>query len=250
MNTTGDGYPVENSMENSERILIVDDEQINLEFFEVMLSKLGFTVYTAVDGEEALERVCELEPDLIILDNIMPGMTGWEVTKALKQEPEYASVRAVPIVMFSAMDDIQDKIEGFELGVEDYITKPFNFSEVLARIKAVLRHRDMSEEVRKREHRLRLVESLNDALFSFAESVSDRLELIHSEAEAVNASKSEQAESFVETVRAQTTGTRGELEELRKRVDSLRAEQDTNKQQETSVDQVARRYHGRFEATP
>lgn len=237
-------------MENSEKILIVDDEQINLEFFEVMLSKLGFTVDTAVDGEDALERVLELQPDLIILDNIMPGMTGWEVTKTLKQEAEYASVRDTPIVMFSAMDDVQDKIEGFELGVEDYITKPFNFSEVLARIKAVLRHRDMSEEVRKREQRLKLVDSLNEALLTFAETVSERLSTIHTQAEAVDPADTEQVKIFLQAVLLETTGTQEELVDLRSRTSNLRVEQDTIKKNETSIDQVERRYHGRFEAVP
>lgn len=237
-------------MENREKILIVDDEQINLEFFEVMLSKLGFTVDTAVDGEDALERVLELQPDLIILDNIMPGMTGWEVTKTLKQEAEYAAVRDTPVVMFSAMDDVQDKIEGFELGVEDYITKPFNFSEVLARIKAVLRHRDMSEEVRKRERRLKLVDSLNEALLSFAETVSERLSTIHTQAEAVDPANVEQVKAFLQAVLLETTGTQEELVDLRSRTSNLRLEQDTIKKKETSIDQVERRYHARFEAVP
>ena len=234
-------------MDKRERILIVDDEQINLEFFEVMLSKLGFTVDTAVDGEEALDRVLNLKPDLIILDNIMPGMTGWEVTKTLKQAPEYESVRDTPVVMFSAMDDVQDKIEGFELGVEDYITKPFNFSEVLARIKAVLRHKDMSEEVRKREHRLKLVGSLNDALLNFAGNVSELLTLIHSQAEGVDTENAEQVQHFIDTVLAETSGTQEELVDLRRRTDNLREEQDTIKNLETTVDQVERRYRGRFE---
>jgi DNA-binding response OmpR family regulator len=144
-----------------EKILIVDDEQINLDFFEVMLSKLGFIVEKAEDGERALQKVKECNPDLIILDNIMPRLSGWEVTKILKNDAEYAEYSTIPVVMFSAMDDVKDKIEGFELGVEDYITKPFNFSEVLARIKAVLRSRDLTKQILHREKRIALTESLN-----------------------------------------------------------------------------------------
>ncbi|WP_455381147.1 response regulator transcription factor, partial [Salinispira pacifica] len=113
-------------MAKKDKLLIVDDEQINLDFFEVMLTKLGFLVETAQDGEEALEKVRKTDPDLIILDNIMPRLSGWEVTKRLKTDPEYAEFRGTPVIMFSAMDDVKDKIEGFELGIEDYITKPFN----------------------------------------------------------------------------------------------------------------------------
>ena len=129
------------------KILIVDDEPINLEFFDVMLSKLGFQVEKAVDGEEALEKVQSVNPDLIILDNIMPKLSGWEVTRLLKHDPAYRRYRNTPIIMFSAMNEVKDRIEGFEQGVDDYITKPFNFTEVLARIRAVLRRRELSRQL-------------------------------------------------------------------------------------------------------
>ncbi|MDR2177248.1 MAG: response regulator [Treponema sp.] len=145
-------------MNTRKKILIVDDEQLNLEFFEVMLSKLGFTVEKANDGLEALEKVKQFLPDLILLDNIMPRMSGWEVTKTLKADPKFQDI---PVVMFSALDDVKDKLEGYELGVEDYITKPFNFSEVLARIRVVLRNRELFAQIAAREDRLSLAETLN-----------------------------------------------------------------------------------------
>ena len=132
------------SNSNTSRILIVDDEEINLELFEVMLSRLGFEVEMASDGEQALAMLPDVKPDLIVLDNIMPGLTGWEVTRRIKNAPEFAAYRQVPIVMFTAMDEIADRIEGLELGVDDYITKPFNFSEVLARIRAVLHRHELA----------------------------------------------------------------------------------------------------------
>ena len=103
---------------HKDKILIVDDEQINLDFFEVMFSKLGFAVYKAEDGQQALERLVEVKPDMVILDNIMPRLSGWEVTRIIKTDPEYEEYRNVPIIMFSAMDDVKDKIEGFDLGVD------------------------------------------------------------------------------------------------------------------------------------
>ncbi|MDR2110013.1 MAG: response regulator [Spirochaetaceae bacterium] len=145
-------------MNTRKKILIVDDEPINLEFFEVMLSKLGFVVEKASDGVEALEKTKRFHPDLILLDNIMPRMSGWEVTKTLKGDPLF---REIPIIMFSALDDVKDKVEGFELGVDDYITKPFNFSEVLARIRAVLRNRELFGQIVARESRLNLAEELS-----------------------------------------------------------------------------------------
>jgi DNA-binding response OmpR family regulator len=145
-------------MNTRKKILIVDDEEINLDFFEVMLSKLGFIVEKASDGVEALEKVKRFYPDLIMLDNIMPRMSGWEVTKTLKNDPKF---REIPIIMFSALDDVKDKVEGFELGVDDYITKPYNFSEVLARIRAVLRNRELFGQIVVRESRLNLAEEFS-----------------------------------------------------------------------------------------
>ena len=145
-------------MNTHKKILIVDDETINLDFFDVMLSKLGFTVEKAENGVEALEKVKRFFPDLILLDNIMPRMSGWELTRILKNDARY---REIPIVMFSALDDVKDKAEGFELGVDDYITKPFNFSEVLARIRAVLRNRQLYAQIVVRESRLGLAEELS-----------------------------------------------------------------------------------------
>jgi CheY-like chemotaxis protein len=161
-------------MNTRKKILIVDDEQLNLEFFEVMLSKLGFIVEKANDGVEALEKVKRFLPDLILLDNIMPRMSGWEVTKTLKEDTKY---RDIPIVMFSALDDVKDKLEGYDLGVEDYITKPFNFSEVLARIRVVLRNRELFDQIAAREDRLGLAETLNadirNSLSAFARGLED-----------------------------------------------------------------------------
>ncbi|MDR0501728.1 MAG: response regulator [Treponema sp.] len=145
-------------MNTKKKILIADDEDINVEFFEVMLSKLGFVVEKADDGIDVLEKVKKFHPDLIILDNIMPGMTGWEVTKTLKNDPNF---RDIPIIMLSALDDVKDKVAGFEAGIDDYITKPFNFSEVLARINAVLRNKELFDQIAMRETRLVLAEELN-----------------------------------------------------------------------------------------
>ncbi|MDR3161958.1 MAG: response regulator [Spirochaetaceae bacterium] len=148
-------------MSGRKKILIVDDEQINLEFFDLMLSKLGFIVERAENGAEALEKVKHFYPDLIILDNIMPKISGWEVTKTLKKDPAF---REIPIIMFSALDDVKDKVEGFNLGVDDYITKPYNFSEVLARIRAVLRNRELLGQIVVRDVRLNLAEEFSRSM--------------------------------------------------------------------------------------
>lgn len=161
-------------MNTQKKILIVDDEIINLDFFDVMLTKLGFSVEKANDGVEALEKVKRFLPNLILLDNIMPRMSGWELTKVLKSDAKY---KDIPIVMFSALDDVKDKVEGFELGIDDYITKPFNFSEVLARIRAVLRNRELYAQIVARESRLSLAEELSADmkrnLFDFVKGIDE-----------------------------------------------------------------------------
>lgn len=141
-------------MDTRKKILVVDDEQINLEFFDVMLTKLGFAVLKAENGQEALDSIRRLHPDLIILDNVMPKLSGWEVTRIVKSSPEYAEFSDTPIIMFSALDDVKDKVEGLELGADDYITKPFNFAEVLARIRAVLRSHELLGELSAMEAKM------------------------------------------------------------------------------------------------
>jgi DNA-binding response OmpR family regulator len=126
------------------------------------------------DGAEVIDKVRKFLPDLIILDNIMPGMTGREIAKYLKNDP---NLKNISIIMLSALDDVKDKVAGFEAGVDDYITKPFNFTEVLARINAVLRNRALFDQIKMREARLTLAEELNkdlkDNLSAFIENVDE-----------------------------------------------------------------------------
>ena len=161
-------------MNAQKKILIVDDETMNLDFFDLMLTKLGFAVEKAKDGVEAIEKVKRFLPDLVLLDNVMPRMSGWEFTKIIKGDSRY---KDIPIIMFSALDDVKDKLEGFELGVEDYITKPYNFSEVLARIRVVLRNRELFAQIAVRESRLSLAEELNAdikrTLLNIVKSIDD-----------------------------------------------------------------------------
>jgi DNA-binding response OmpR family regulator len=148
-------------MNTQKKILIADDDTINLEFFEVMLSKLGYVVEKTDNGKDVFEKVKKFHPDLILLDNILPGITGLEITKSLKND---INLRSIPIIMLSALDDVKDKVVGFEAGIDDYITKPFNFSEVLARINAVLRSHELYDQIAVRETRLALAEELNKDL--------------------------------------------------------------------------------------
>ena len=160
-------------MSVQKKILIVDDEELNLDFFELMLSKLGFIVEKAKDGMDALDKAKRFLPDLILLDNIMPRMSGWELTKKLKNDARFSGI---PVIMLSALDDIKDKIEGYELGIDDYITKPFNFSEVLARIRVVLRNRELFTQIAVRESRLNMAEEVFAEIKKFTQSLNPDLQ--------------------------------------------------------------------------
>ncbi|GGJ72448.1 two-component system alkaline phosphatase synthesis response regulator PhoP [Anoxybacillus voinovskiensis] len=118
----------------SKKVLIVDDEPSIVTLLEYNLKQAGFGVITASDGEEGLQKAILEQPDLIILDLMLPKMDGIEVCKQLRQQKIM-----VPILMLTAKDDEFDKVLGLELGADDYMTKPFSPREVVARMKAILR---------------------------------------------------------------------------------------------------------------
>ena len=117
----------------SHRILLIDDEDDILEFIRYNLTKAGYEVYTARNGAEGLQQAAAHRPHLILLDMMMPVMDGWSVCKAIRAEAQ------TPIIMLTAKGDTDSKVMGLKTGADDYITKPFEMKEVLARIEAVLR---------------------------------------------------------------------------------------------------------------
>ncbi len=114
-------------------ILVADDEKNIVQLTRMYLVNEGFTVEAASNGMETLERVRAVKPDLVILDLMMPEMDGWEVCRRLRKDND------VPIIVLTARDEEVDKVVGLELGADDYVTKPFNPRELVARVKAVLR---------------------------------------------------------------------------------------------------------------
>ena len=118
------------------QILVVEDETAIREMITFVLEQNGFSTVEAEDYDIAMDKIVEPYPDLILLDWMMPGGSGVKLAKALKQN-EYT--REIPIIMLTARADEDDKVKGFEVGVDDYITKPFSPKELIARIKAVIR---------------------------------------------------------------------------------------------------------------
>lgn len=121
----------------SQTILVVDDERMLAETISFNLQKEGFEVAVAHDGETALQQVKALQPQLVVLDLMLPKISGWEVCRALRQSTEHKL--DAPILMLTARGEEADKVLGLELGADDYLVKPFGMRELVARVRALLR---------------------------------------------------------------------------------------------------------------
>ncbi|EZI39479.1 response regulator transcription factor [Staphylococcus haemolyticus] len=128
----------------SQKVLVVDDEQSIVTLLKYNLETAGYIVEVAYDGEEALEKVNEIQPELVVLDVMLPKKDGIEVCKTIRSDKNL-----VPILMLTAKDDEFDRVLGLELGADDYMTKPFSPREVVARVKAILRRSKFASEIEK-----------------------------------------------------------------------------------------------------
>jgi len=133
-------------MRMADKILVVDDEPSIVTLLEFNLKKSGYDVITATDGKMALEKAEMEHPDLIVLDLMLPELDGMEVCRALRMRR-----MMVPILMLTARDEEFDKILGLELGADDYMTKPFSPREVVARVKAILRRTNISQNNKEQD---------------------------------------------------------------------------------------------------
>jgi len=146
---------------NPPKILVVDDNADNVELLAKRLKALGYRTCEAYDGEEALLRVAEEEPDLVILDVMMPKLDGFEVCQRLKSDER---TRSIPVIMLTAKREVPDKIRGLDTGADDYVTKPFNPQELMARVRSLLNLRTLHEK--------RVTEEKLGALGQMAEGVA------------------------------------------------------------------------------
>jgi DNA-binding response OmpR family regulator len=119
-------------------ILVVDDDPNSLDIVRTYLEARGYEVATALDGKEALSRLEEVRPAVVLLDVMMPGMDGWEVARVIKNHPEFSSVR---VVMLTARSDFSDKHEGLRAGADDYLVKPIRLEELGQRVERNLKAR-------------------------------------------------------------------------------------------------------------
>ena len=130
-----------NETEDRQKILLADDEASIRRILETRLKMAGYDVYTAQDGEEAVNAFNKYNPDLVVLDVMMPKMDGYGVTREIRRTSD------VPIIILTALGDVSERITGLELGADDYVIKPFSPKELEARVKAVLRRTNNREAV-------------------------------------------------------------------------------------------------------
>ena len=122
-------------------ILVVDDDPNSLDIVRTYLESRGYTVATALDGKEALARLEEIRPGVVLLDVMMPGMDGWEVARVIKNHPDFKKVR---VVLLTARSDFSDKHEGLRAGADDYLVKPIKLEDLGQRVERNLKARERS----------------------------------------------------------------------------------------------------------
>src|SRR6202795_1688197 len=126
------------------RILVVDDTLQNVKLLGDFLGVKGYDVTTAASGAEALEQIAKHKPDLVLLDVVMPGLSGYEVCRRIRDTPATATL---PVVMVTALDPGTERIKGIEAGADDFITKPINQPELLARVRSLLRIKSLYDQL-------------------------------------------------------------------------------------------------------
>jgi diguanylate cyclase (GGDEF)-like protein len=151
----------ENSGRNP-KILIVDDIPVNVELQKTYLLSAGYSVIVAGDGEKAMELVAEEKPDLVLLDVMMPKLNGFEVCEKIKSNP---ATRFIPVVLVTALQEVEDKVRGIEAGADDFISKPFNKMELMARVKSLLRIKLLHDQL---EEKIDLLNEARDQLEKLA----------------------------------------------------------------------------------
>ena len=150
----------------SYRVLIVEDHQEMLQVLSKFLSERGFKIDEADSGEAALKKINSTKPDLVLLDVMLPGISGIEVTKEIRSNGKIKDY--IPILMLTAKSEIRDVITGLEVGADDYIIKPFSFDELIARVNSALRFKQLSDNLRSKSEEL---ENANQEIYQLNQTL-------------------------------------------------------------------------------
>ena len=134
-------------MPNSNRILVVDDVPVNIQLLVTYLAAEGYDVVSAKDGHDAMKAVKEHQPDLILLDVMMPKMNGFKVCEAIKSDD---ATKFIPVILVTALNELEDKVKGMNSGADDFLAKPFNKLELLVRVRSLLRIKHLHDELQEK----------------------------------------------------------------------------------------------------
>jgi adenylate cyclase len=143
--------PVGRGVPSRAKILVVDDTPLNVKLLADLLAAKGYRTVTAASGPEALARLAAEAPDLVLLDVMMPGMSGYEVCAAIRADPAHAML---PVVLVTALDPAQERVKGLEAGADDFLSKPVAQAELLARVRSLLRIKQLYDEVQRQKDEL------------------------------------------------------------------------------------------------
>lgn len=218
---------------NHESIMVVDDVEDNVYLLKVLLESQGYRITTCYSGEEALGRLEEgLTPDLILLDVMMPGIDGYETCRRIHAMPGLASL---PVIMLTAKRELESKIRGLESGAHDYIIKPFQREEVMARVRSLLTIRRLQKELVQAQKKATVGEmmiTLNHEINNPLAAVLGNTELLMMEAESL----SERSRRKLETIHRESMRIR----DILKKINNLREVQSTRYLNDMSMIDLSR----------
>lgn len=156
------------------KILIIEDSKANIMILQNYLEPKGYDVFSVEDGLEAVDKVYEVMPDLILCDVQMPGMDGFEITKILKNNPK---TRLIPIIIVTALSEMNDKIRGIESGAEEYLMKPYNKFELLARVSSLVKFKRLNDQLESTESTLFALAKALESKDKYTEGHSERVSI-------------------------------------------------------------------------
>ncbi|MDX9801509.1 MAG: response regulator transcription factor [Spirochaetia bacterium] len=229
-------------MDKKRRVLIADDENVNREFFDIMLGNLDFIVDKAEDGEAVFELIKKNKPDIIIIDDMLPLITGWQIIRLLKTDKKYSDFSDIPVIMLSEMADPEAVVEGFSIGVDDYIRKPFSFAVVYARIKAALRNRETMYKRAQHEETVAVIKSLSNTFEFLSDHLKTPVGNLKSAISDFSTTECIDRDMFVNLISENTNRIMAALESLSEQIAEIKKTENAISSHSLDISDLEKRY--------